>query len=493
MSHIEDLEKLRKEAALQERLAAIKAQKSMADFVRYTFPDYKWNWHNKLICAYLDAVVDGRIKRLMISLSPRHGKTELVSRRFPAFALGKNPNMNIIAASYGASLANKTNRDVQRIIDSDYYLDIFPNTKLFGKNSREATDGKWLRNAYQFEIVGYRGSYTSVGVGGGVTGKGCSLLLIDDTCKNSEEADSATVRESIYEWYRSTLRTRLEDNGAIVMTQTRWHEDDLPGRLIEDMSDGTADQWIILNLPAIKEEGGHPKDPRQIGEALWPEAFPLDVLLQTRSTVGTRVWNALYQGRPAPAEGGLFKRHWWKFYDTAPATFDEKIISADMTFKETKSGSFVVIQAWGRIASDYYLLDMLRERLDFVGTLEAFRSFAKKHPDARAKLVEDAANGPAVISALKSEIPGIIAISAKDSKVARANSVTPVIESGNVYLPAKTIAPWIDLVVEECAVFPNGVTDDIVDCMSQSLRRFIKADIKRISPISIVRASPLLG
>lgn len=284
-------------------------------------PEYEVNWHHEVMCECLDRFITGEIKRLMIFTAPRHGKSELVSRRLPAFLLGRDPNATIIAASYGSDLAARMNRDVQRIMDSDEYRRIFPNTRLFGKNIRTVADGSWLRNSDMFEVVEYKGYYRGAGVGGAITGMGMVRGIIDDPIKNRQEANSQTVRDAIWDWYISTFRTRLAPGGGILLTVTRWHEDDLAGRLLNlAKNEPKADQWTVISLPAISEEPVAAYDKRtQPGQAIWPERFSEEELSATRLSLGSYEWNALYQQRPRPLEGGMFKRSWFPSIETLPA------------------------------------------------------------------------------------------------------------------------------------------------------------------------------
>jgi len=241
----------------------ILARQKLLNFTKYTYPKYYINWHHRLLCKYLDKFISGEIKRLMIFIAPRHGKSELVSRRLPAFIFGKNPDAKVIAASYSADLARMMNRDVQRIIDSENYRELFPKTRLFGKNIRTLADNSWLRNSDIFEIVGHCGTYRACGIGGGITGMGADFAIIDDPIKNFQEAESQVFRNSIWEWYRSTLLTRMEKDDRILLTLTRWQDDDLAGRIIKLMKEKESiEQWVIVNLPAIKEDNSNPEDPR---------------------------------------------------------------------------------------------------------------------------------------------------------------------------------------------------------------------------------------
>lgn len=236
-------------AAIAKEAGRELARRSMAEFALYTDPAYHMNWHHRLICNSLDKWVSKEIRRLMIFTAPRHGKSELVSRKLPAYIFGRHPDTSIISASYSADLASRMNRDVQRIIDSDRYAELFPNSRLYGKNIRSVAGGSFLRNSDIFEIVDHKGVYRSAGVGGGITGMGGEYIIIDDPVKNREEANSATYREKLWDWYTSTLYTRLEKEGCILVTLTRWHEDDLAGRLLNNMKQTGGEQWTVINLP----------------------------------------------------------------------------------------------------------------------------------------------------------------------------------------------------------------------------------------------------
>lgn len=453
-----------------------RARNGILGFTSYTKPNYEINWHHRLTCKYLNAFVRKEIPRLIIEQPPRHGKSELTSRRLPAYLFGRDPKTSIIGTSYSAELASRMNRDVQRIIDTDEFRAAFPSVHLAGPDTgyrKGYGKGDWLRNSDIFEIVGHGGTYRSAGVGGGITGMGGEWLLIDDPIKNQEEADSEVYRNKLWEWYTSTLYTRLEKNGSILITLTRWHQDDLVGRLLElAKADPEADQWVVLKLPAICEEKGkHAEDPRSEGEALWPGKFPAARLTQLKASVGSRVFNSLYQQQPTAAEGQIVKRKWLRYYKKLPDRFDEMIQSWDFTFKDTKTAAFVTGQVWGRKGADKYLVDAVRDRMDFISSINAFRAMSAKHPKAYAKLVEEKANGAAIINMLSSKISGIIPVDPEGSKDARLYAVQPEYEAGNVYYPDPEIAPWIQDHQEEIVGFPTAKYRDRVDAESQALKR----------------------
>ena len=458
---------------LLENETAGRAADGLLDFAIYTRSHYDPNWHHRLLCEKLNQFSMGKIPRLMVFMPPRHGKSELVSRCLPAYLLGRDPNTSVIATSYSAALASRMNRDVQRLIDSDEYMRVFPNTRLNSKNVVSVAQGTWLRNSSTFEVVDQRGVYRSAGVGGGITGMGARFGIIDDPIKNQEDAYSIAYREKLWDWYTSTFYTRLEgEDAAILITLTRWHEDDLAGRLLQQAKDDpTADQWEVLSLPAVCEED-KPYDPREIGEALWPERFPLK-LLEKNKAQGMYVWNSLFQQRPAAMSGNLVHRDWLRYYSELPKDVDGWLTSWDMSFKKTKKGSFVVGQIWARKEGCFYLVDQFRNRVGFPDTIEAMRRVCAKYPKAKEHLVESAANGPAVIDTLHDEIPGLIPIGTNgESKESRLVAVAPWLESGNVFFPVPAHQPWVDELVDELVTFPNAANDDQVDALSQALNRY---------------------
>ena len=472
---IKDLRKHQEEEfiflAEQEILDA--ARSNVMPFIAHTKPDYEFNWHNEVMFSYLDAWVEKRIKRLMIFMPPRHGKSEAVSRRLPAYILGRFPNARIIGTAYADSLASANNRDVQRIIDSNEYKELFPGTTLSGSNVRTVAQGSWLRNSNEFEVVGHRGGYLSAGIGGGITGRGADYFIIDDPIKNDKEADSVTFREGIKDWYGSTAYTRLEKDACMLVTMTRWHEDDLAGWLLQQAkNEPDADQWTVLSLPAVLEDEAtkHWSDPRREGESLWPWKYNEQRLKAMRSTIGKRYWDALFQQNPTALEGGIVKASWIQYYRERPPRFNKIIQSWDLNFKEAQSSDFVVGQVWGLWQNKRYLLDQFRGRVGFTETKAEILKMRRKWPEATRILIEEKANGAAIIETLKRDgITGIIAVNPKESKAARLSAVSVQYEAGDVIYPHPLIAPWIDVNVDELVKFPNARNDDTVDCSTQAL------------------------
>lgn len=399
--------------------------------------------------------------------------SEIVSRRFPAYALGRNPDLQIIATSYSSDLTQRFNRDVQRIIDEQSFADVFPHTALTGSPhlDSETVKGKFIRTSDLFEVVNNSGSYRSCGVGGGITGQGCEILIIDDPVKDRAEANSTTVRNSVWDWYTSTAYTRLSPGGGVIVMCTRWHLDDLIGRLIANMEAGSGDKFTVINYPAIAEKD---EAHRKKGEALHPERYDLTQLLKIQKTIGSKDWSALYQQHPVPDGGAIFKSEWFRFWteSSLPPSFDSVLLSWDMTFKDSKNSDYVVGQVWGKKQGSFYLLDQVRGQWDFVKTREMFKVLASKHPKALRKLVEDKANGSAIISELKKSISGIVPVTPKESKESRANAVTPFFEAGNVFFPDKSIFPWVDALLSEFLSFPSGAHDDQIDSCTQALNYF---------------------
>lgn len=438
------------------------AMQSLAAFIQFTKSDYLMGWVHREICETLDAflqdVIDKKSPRLIICMPPRSGKSEIVSRRFPAYAFGRFPDLQIIATSYGADLSMRMNRDVQRIIDDDIYREVFPDTTLSGSRVRSDSRGSYIRTSDLFEIVGHSGAYRSCGVGGGITGQGSDILLIDDPIKDRADANSTKIRQAVWDWYTSTAYTRLSPGGGVIAMCTRWHMDDLIGRLETASRSGSGDPFHVINYPAIAERD---EPHRKFGEALHPERYPIERLEAIKRTVGSRDWAALYQQHPVPDGGGLFKADWIQHWDQLPSHFDATCISWDMTFKDSSTSDFVVGQVWGRREGCFYLLDQFRGRWDFVKTAEQFVAAAEKWPKVTRKLIEDKANGPAIISTLKRKVPGIVPVTPKESKEARASAVSTLWEARNVYLPPSDRFPWVEQdFIPELLSFPGGAHDD---------------------------------
>ncbi|MEU6340297.1 phage terminase large subunit [Streptomyces sp. NPDC046977] len=419
--------------------------------------------------------------RLLISMPPQEGKSQRVTKTGSLWALHRNPDLRIGIVSYNKPLAETFGRDVRNWITThngdDGTLDI--GLKIARDNGA----------ASRWQLAGHRGGIICVGLKGSLTGRPLDALVIDDPFADKEQAESPYYRNRVWGWWQSVGTTRLAPGAPVIVILTRWHEDDIAGRLLA-AEDGH--RWRVINIPALADhnpEKGQ-SDPlgREPGEWLISaRGRTVEEWEAIRIQAGTRVFNALYQGRPSPDSGDVWQRPWWRRYSTplwsqhptVPDAYwvneaDQVVMSWDMTFKDTKSSDYVVGQVWARRGANVYLLDQIRKRLTFTETLTAFQALVRRWPQATGKYVEDKANGTAVINTLKSKIPGIVEITPTESKYARANAVAPVIQAGNVHLPTGEIALFDpEELITEAAEFPNGTHDDQVDATSQALAQLL--------------------
>lgn len=397
--------------------------------------------------------------RFIIELPPRHGKSELVSRYLPTWFLDNEPEKNVILCSYEADFAAHWGRSVRNLIEE--HSDI--RVKL-------RTDST---AAHRFNTT-KNGSMVTAGVGGPITGRGGHLMVIDDPVKNAQEAMSEVKRKTAIEWFQSTFYTRLEPQGSIIVLQTRWHQDDLAGWLQKEHSD----KWEVIRMPALAEAN----DPlgRSEGEPLCAERYTKSDLEKIKLALGTRWWSALYQQRPSPDEGSIIKRHWLRFWKELPGDVEQMGQFWDLTFKKGADTDYVVGQVWARKGANRYLVDQIRDRMDFPATVQAIRTLSAKWPQTLEKVIEDKANGPAVISSLREQIQGLIPFEPKGDKSTRLHAISPAFEAGNVYLPDPSIAPWINDYIEELVGFPHMSHDDQVDASTMALLRWNESDQPRI-------------
>ncbi len=430
-----------------------------------------------LIDAALVDVAEGRTKRLMISLAPQEGKSQRASRRFPTFMLLRNPELRIAIVSYSHSVARRWGRAIRD--------DIATHSAALGLavNPNSAA-------AHEWELAGHQGGVYCVGITGSLTSKPVDLLIIDDPYRDGKQADSPAWQETVQDFWTEVAIPRLGPGVATLIIQTRWRHDDLSGWL-QQRDDGI--NWRIINIPAQadhdpakgetdplgREPGEYMESARGRTDADWDER---------QREMGSRAWTALCQGRPTPSKGNIFHRDWWAYYDQPQwvergdgsrwaVSFDEVLTSWDMSFKDTEGTDYVCGQVWGRRGTEAFLLDQVHDRLSLVDTCTKVRALAAKWPQSVLKLVEDKANGPAVINALARKVGGLVPEVPHGSKVARAAAVSPFVEAGNVWLPAPEIHPWVDEFVEECQGFPRSSNDDRVDAMSQALNRLLLAPL----------------
>ena len=413
-------------------------------------PRYELTQHHRLVIDKLEAIVRGEIDRLMLFLPPRHGKSLLASTLFPAWYLGRHPECSVICASYGQELANDFGRRVRSFVSSDLHRMIFPASCIADDNAAVHRFG-----------LSRGGNYYAVGVGGPITGRGADLLLIDDPLKGSEDAYSVTARRSCRHGSRASPIRDCSPTVRIVLIQTRWHQDDLAGWLLREHA---GDNWTVVSLPAIAEPGdalGRPE-----GDPLWPSKFPLEALARIREAIGSSAWSALYQQRPIAAEGAIFRKEWLRTFTGQPECY-RVIFSLDTAYKQGTSNDYSVIAVWGETQNGFYLLDLVRERLDFPSLKS--RTIAKAaYWKPSAVLIEDAASGQSLIQSLNLEtrLP-ILPAKPLGDKESRASAVSPLFESGRVFIPQA--APWLVDFVDEITSFPAAPHDDQVDATTQAL------------------------
>jgi predicted phage terminase large subunit-like protein len=453
--------------AAAELLARRKARKGLGAYIGYTNPKYKPSAFSERVCEALDKflvdVAAGLRPILILQAPPQHGKSEIVSRKLPAYIFGRFPDYNIMAASYANSLAGTMSLDVRRNLVGKKHLALFPapiDKPKYAVN----------RNG-EFTSPYGSGSYIGDGVGGGFTGRPGDIFIIDDPVKNAQEALSPTVKESVWNWYQTVATTRLSECSGQIIMATSWAEDDLAGRIQSEFADDP--RLTVLKFPAINlpsESGYNPELPEG---ALVPGLKSLSFLLEQKKLLSDYWWSAMYQQTPKPAGGNVFKEIGINYYlpKDLPSKFDKILNSWDCTFKDTDGTDYVVGQVWGKVGANSYLLGQVRERMSFTKTVSEVVALRNKYPRTREILIEDKANGPAVIDTLKAKVPGIIPIEPDGSKLARAHAVTSYWEAGNVWLPHPSIAPWVKGYVSELTTFPAAAHDDQVDATTQALRR----------------------
>jgi predicted phage terminase large subunit-like protein len=433
------------QTAAIELLKRRKARKSLLKFAEYTNPSYIAAPHHALIASKLEAVMMGEIKRLVICMPPRHGKSELASRRFPAFYMGRHGDKQIIAASYNSDLSSDFGREVRNIVDSPEFQALF-NVKL-SQDSRAAN--RWHTDT--------GGMYVSAGVGTAITGRGADILLIDDPFKDRQEADSEITRQRVWDWYTSTAYTRLMPNGAVIVINTRWHDDDLTGRLLAEQANG-GDQWDVLSLPAIDPDG----------KALWPDWYPLDRLNEIKGVLPARDWNSLYQQNPIPDDGEYFKKDWFAEYDDLPknlniyAASDYAVTDSGGDF--TEHGVFGVDQN-----SNIYVIDWWYGQTDSATWIESKCDLIIKHKPScwfgESGVIRKAVE-PFMMKRMQERNAYCMIewLSSITDKSARARSIQARASMGKVFFPRATA--WKSHVMTQLLRFPAGKHDDAVDVFS---------------------------
>ena len=419
----------------------------------------------------LQAVERGEIARLMLFLPPRAGKTELLLR-WIAWTLGRNPDWPVLYTSYGADLAWDKSRETRNIVASEEFGQVFGPLSTIDDQVELASDS---RSVERWRIEKHRGGLQAQGVGGPLTGKGGRVIIIDDPVKNREEADSATFRRRTWNWYTSTLRTRLEPDGVIVLCMTRWHEDDLAGRLLKlAKEDPVADQWQVVSLPALAKDG----DPlgRQPGEALDPGRYPAASLLTTKASVGSRDWAALYDQSPRQEEGNVFRRPWLRYVEHAPEVVYECVVWD--TALEERTQNDCSAAAWFGRGRDgkLYVRPLVNDRLSFPDLTQTARSLVTRFPRSE-HLVEGKASGKSLRQQMRADSIPMIEVMPVGDKVARANAVTRYFEAGMVYVVGRDEGGVGEVLLDECEdqllTFPRGTHDDLVDAVVYGIMRLV--------------------
>jgi predicted phage terminase large subunit-like protein len=406
---------------------------------------------HQLIIDNLEFLLSGKIKKLAIITPPRHGKSTLGNVILPAFALGRNPTETIITVSYGSDLSEGFGRRTRNILSDPAFAEVFPGCKLSPDSAA----------VYRFTTTA-DGEFSAVGRGGPVTGRGASLLILDDLIKDSSEANSDVTCRNIIEWLQHVAFTRLTPNGRVLAIATRWSERDPMGWILQQHG------WTVLHLPALAESD---KDPlgRQIGEALWPSHYPVEALEQIRADVGSRVFQCLYQGNVAASQGAIFKRDWFQHYGQRPENFSRIIQSWDTSFKAGQSNDYSVCATIGQTSTGFYLLSLYREKVEFPTLKQKVSELADQWRPSEI-YIEDRASGQSLIQELKlATTQPVIAVKVDKDKETRASATTGYYEAGKIFFPAD--ASWLADLEDELASFPGGLHDDCVDAISQALNR----------------------
>lgn len=456
---------------LEKELHRRDASKRFPVFLDYTMPSYSRQWFHTLIAEKCQQLIEGTLgtDRLMLFVPPQHGKSEIVSRKFPAWVLGRNPLMKIVGSSYSADLAQQFSRSIQRTIDSAEYASVFPNTYLNNSNVKSDSRKGWLRNVDLFETVGFGGFYKAVGVGGSLTGTPVDLGIIDDPVKDAIEAGSQNYRNRIWDWYVNVFLTRLHNKSKQILIMTRWHEDDLAGRLLER----EADKWAVVSIPAIREDMSLADDPRSLGEALWEERHSLARLVDIEQR-SPRTFAALYQQRPTISGGNIVKRDWFKnisahefkrIHNGEPMVF-----FLDTAYTDKTSNDPTGIITTCEIEGCLYVVHGHKVNMKFPDLLRFIPQYVKEHGYVRSSSIriEPKANGLSVIDQLKenTQLNVVCTKSPKDSKETRLFAASPAVESGRVIL---VDGAWNEAFVDEICGFPSKPHDEYVDLLCYAI------------------------
>lgn len=470
-----DTKPLIEQVTIQDALLTRLAERSLRAYVEQAWPilepdvPFLPNWHIDLLAEYLEGVTAGEIRQLLINVPPRSMKSLLVSILWPTWEWIRRPGDRWIFASYADALATKHSIDRRTVLQSTWYQ------TRWGDQVQLASDQN-VKGEFQNTK---RGLMIATSTGGSITGKGGDRIIVDDL-HNPQQAESDAQRETALSYFRQTLSTRLDNKrtGAIVVVMQRLHERDLSA-LCQDLG------FIDVCLPAeaetrteIRFPRSGPVHVREPGDLLWPAREGREELDMQKRMLGSVAYAGQYQQRPTPAGGAIFQRDWFRFYDELPS-LPEVVQSWDMSFKDRGDNDYVVGLVAGRRGADIYLIDRVKGQWAFSESCRQVEALRQKYPASRTILIEDAANGPAIIDALHHRVPGIIAVQPEGGKLARAQAVQPWVEAGNVYLPNPRphdrLIPeraWVDDFLYQLTVFPNGAHDDDVDAFTQLLVRW---------------------
>jgi predicted phage terminase large subunit-like protein len=424
-------------------------------FVKHMWPDFIEGKHHKIVAEKFNQIAEGKLKRLIINMPPRHTKSEFASYLLPAWMVGRNPKLKIIQSTNTTELSVRFGRKAKQLIDSQEYQSVFK-TRL-REDSQAA--GKW-------ETQG-GGEYYAAGVGSAITGRGADLLIIDDP-HSEQDALNMQALERAYEWYTSGPRQRLQPGGSIVLVMTRWNTKDLTGALLNAQREAKADQWEVIEFPAILPSG----------KPVWPEYWKLEELEAVKASTGIQKWNAQYMQNPTSEEGALIKREWWKDWEPEYIPSLHHVIqSYDTAFMKKETADFSAITTWGVFYKNedsgpqLILLDAVKERLEFP-ELRRIALDQYNYWKPESVIIESKASGlPLTYELRKMGIPVLNFTPSKgNDKHTRVNSVAPLFESGCIWAPKNQ--EFAQEVIEECAAFPYGDHDDLVDSMTQAVMRF---------------------
>lgn len=412
----------------------------------YLFPRHLEYLHNVLL-----DVVHGKTKRLIVNMPPRHGKSELITHYFPAWYLMNFPDKEVRIISANETLARQFGRKIR-----DTFLNVGSYFGVSLDPSSSAID--------RFHINNRKGAFSSVGIGGQITGLGADLLIIDDPIRNPSDAESLTFRDNIYEYYKSTAYTRLTPNGVIIIVMTRWHYDDLCGRILAN----TSEDWTVLNLPAVCNSDDDPLG-RSIGEALWPDPdrFHINKLNEIKAELGSYWFSAMYQGTPIANENVILRPEYWNIYDNEIADPELFFASWDTAVKPEEQNDYSVATVWKIKGGKCYLMDLFRRKVDFPGLMKMFDEVTAKYPKLDMHIIEDKVSGSSLIQTIRSFSDILVKpIQTSTSKVVRANLASATFEQKKVFMRN---AAWNETVISECSVFPKAKHDDIVDSVTQAI------------------------